>query len=261
MPWTDILEPHGWVPNFSRGQVVYWRRPGKDRGYSAISDYDARDLFCNYSTSTGLVTGKGYSKFGLYAELNYGGDFKVAAKELAKCGYGEPSRSRAGVADRLLGLDEVAPFLLETLPSSVRQLVTESAAALVAPPDFIAVPLLVATGAAIGDALELELKPGGPERANLYAACVGDPGSKKSPSFRLALRPLYHVQARLRLSTRPTPTSTVASLPPGKGHGRPSAVRDRIRRRSATSSRPTPRPRPWPRCCCAPRDCCCSRTS
>ena len=196
MTWPEILEPHGWTRVYTRGSVTYWRRPGKDRGWSAISGYDDRDLFCNYSTSTGLVTKKGYSKFGLYAQLNHGGDFKAAAAELGRRGYGEPpSRRQVPVEDLL---DEVLPFPVSTLPLALRDLVVEGAAALVAPPDFVAVPLLIAAGAAIGDALELELKPGWTEGPNLYGACVGDPGSKKSPNFRLAMQPLYRIQARLR---------------------------------------------------------------
>src|SRR5262249_22312482 len=69
-----------------------------------------------------------------------------------------------------LPADEVPPFPLETLPGAFRALVEEGAASLVAPPDFIAVPLLVAAGSAIGSALLLELKPGWREGANLYAA-------------------------------------------------------------------------------------------
>ena len=38
------------------------------------------------------------------------------------------------------------PFPLDALPVALRDLVVEGAAAMVAPPDFIAVPLLVASG-------------------------------------------------------------------------------------------------------------------
>jgi hypothetical protein len=94
-------------------------------------------------------------------------------------------------------LDPVRPFPLETLPPSLRALAEQGAGALVAPVDFIATPLLVAAGAAIGDALEVELKPSWREGANLYAATVGDPGSKKSPAMTLAMRPVYRIQKRL----------------------------------------------------------------
>lgn len=58
-------------------------------------------------------------------------------------------------------------------------------------------PLLVAAGAAVGGAAELELKPGWTEGPNLYAAIIGEPGSKKSPALRLAVEPLHRVQRRL----------------------------------------------------------------
>lgn len=196
MTWPEILEPHGWTHVYARGTVTYWRRPGKDRSWSAISGYDERDLFCNYSTSTGLVVKRGYSKFGLYAELNHGGDFKAAAADLGRRGFGDPPTRRAIVVEDVL--DQVLPFPIEALPIALRDLVVEGAAAVVAPPDFIAVPLLIAAGAAIGNAVELELKRGWTEGANLYGACVGDPGAKKSPNFRLAMQPLYRIQARLR---------------------------------------------------------------
>src|SRR4029079_15003739 len=62
---------------------------------------------------------------------------------------------------------------------------------------FIGTPLLVAAGAAIGGALDLELKPGWREGPNLYAGVVGDPGSKKTPAGQLALSPLQRIQASL----------------------------------------------------------------
>jgi hypothetical protein len=94
-------------------------------------------------------------------------------------------------------LDTVPAFPIETLPAAFRELVVEAAAALPCPPDFLAIPLLVAAGAAIGDALVLELKPGWREGPNLYAAVVGDPGSKKTPAQAKAMHSLYRIQKRL----------------------------------------------------------------
>lgn len=106
----------------------------------------------------------------------------------------EPSAQDADVAALL---DTVPAFPLETLPHAFRALVTQAARTMVAPPDFIALPLLVAAGAMIGNALELEVKPGWREGTNLYGAYVGDPGSKKTPSSSLAVRPVYRLQKRL----------------------------------------------------------------
>src|SRR5262249_29795693 len=121
------------------------------------------------------------------------GDFKAAAKALHHRGYGQKATPTVGQADLL---DAVPPFPLEALPLPFRRLAEEGAAALPCPPDFIATPLLVAAGAAIGDALELQLKPGWREGPNLNAADVGDPGSKKTPSQELSVRPLHRIQGR-----------------------------------------------------------------
>ena len=38
-PWEDIVEPHQWAKAFTRGDEIYWRRPGKDRGVSATTGH------------------------------------------------------------------------------------------------------------------------------------------------------------------------------------------------------------------------------
>ncbi|MBI4492180.1 MAG: DUF3987 domain-containing protein [Chloroflexi bacterium] len=130
----------------------------------------------------------GYEK---YAERRDGGEreyARIAAKVLA-----EGSRPSAPRADA----EGPPPFPLEALPPSIRALAEEGARSIVAPPEFIAVPLLVLAGATVGNAVELELKPGWREGSNLYAAVVAEPGSKKSPALNLAGRPIHRVQGRL----------------------------------------------------------------
>ncbi len=82
MTWEDILEPLGWKKLFERGDVAYWRRPGKDMGISATTGW-CKGFFV-FSTSTSFEPRKTYSKFAVYAHLIHHGDFKAAAAELAK---------------------------------------------------------------------------------------------------------------------------------------------------------------------------------
>jgi hypothetical protein len=112
---------------------------------------------------------------------------------------GAPTASPSGHrgARRASERGDVLPFPLETLPPVLRALAEAGAKSIVAPVDFLAVPLLVAAGAAIGDALEIELKPGWREGPNLYAANVGDPGAKKTPMQEQAMRPVHRIQRRL----------------------------------------------------------------
>jgi hypothetical protein len=87
--WEDVLAPHGWTHLYDRDAVGYWRRPGKDRGVSATTNWQGSDLLYVFSTSTPFDAERGYSKFTAYAVLNHGGDFSAAARALA-AGYGSP---------------------------------------------------------------------------------------------------------------------------------------------------------------------------
>lgn len=91
----------------------------------------------------------------------------------------------------------LAAFPTAVLPASMRGLVNSGARAMLVPAEFIGVPLLVLAGAVIGNAWEIELKGGWREGPNLYAAIVGDPGAKKTPSMKLALRAIHQIQERL----------------------------------------------------------------
>lgn len=91
----------------------------------------------------------------------------------------------------------LAAFPVSVLPSSMRRLITSGAEAMLVPPEFIGVPLLVLAGTVIGNAWEIELKGGWREGPNLYAAIVGDPGAKKTPSMKLALKSIHMIQERL----------------------------------------------------------------
>jgi putative DNA primase/helicase len=87
--WGQILTPHGWEAVFAAGDETYWRRPGKDRGWSATTNYRGSDLLYVFSTSVaGFASERGYGKFGAYAVLEHGGDFTRAAAALAERGYG-----------------------------------------------------------------------------------------------------------------------------------------------------------------------------
>ena len=88
-PWSALLEPAGWVEVFTRGDVTYWRRPDKTFGISATTNYGGSDLFYPFTSSTEFEPETSYTKFGAYALLEHGGDFKKAALALAKQGLGQ----------------------------------------------------------------------------------------------------------------------------------------------------------------------------
>jgi Bifunctional DNA primase/polymerase, N-terminal len=106
--WAEILEPHGWECMSTNGDVRYWRRPGKDvPGHSATTGYcqgaNGRDLLAVFSNNADPFDGPSdtrpcscYTKFAAYTYLNHDGDFRAAAQELRRHGYGDPRQQQNG---------------------------------------------------------------------------------------------------------------------------------------------------------------------
>jgi putative DNA primase/helicase len=90
--WEELLNQHGWTMVYQRRDTAYWRRPGKDRGISATTNFHGSDLLYVFSTSTAFESERGYSKFGAFALLKHGCDFPAAARVLAFQGYGKSTR-------------------------------------------------------------------------------------------------------------------------------------------------------------------------
>jgi putative DNA primase/helicase len=89
--WDDLLPRYGWALDHRRGVTAYWTRPGKDRGVSATTNYQGNDLLWVFSSSTDLDPDRSFDRFGFYALMEHGGDFREAARALAHRGYGKPA--------------------------------------------------------------------------------------------------------------------------------------------------------------------------
>lgn len=87
--WPDVLEPHGWTVSHRKAGVVYWKRPGKDgRGWSATTGHCGDRLYVFSSNAAPFDSERVYGKFAAFALLNHDGDFKQAARDLRRCGFG-----------------------------------------------------------------------------------------------------------------------------------------------------------------------------
>jgi hypothetical protein len=96
--WAEILEPHGWTLVKSIGDEEFWRRPGKETGISATTNYAGSNYLYVFSTSTIFEPCVGISKFAAYTFLEHAGDFSEATRDLVAQGYVErngrpPARS------------------------------------------------------------------------------------------------------------------------------------------------------------------------
>lgn len=86
--WDEILIPLGWKKIYTQGEKTAWRRPNKDFGSSATTNFQGTDKLCVFTTSTIFETERSYDKFGAYALIHHNGDFKAAASDLRNKGYG-----------------------------------------------------------------------------------------------------------------------------------------------------------------------------
>jgi hypothetical protein len=88
------------------------------------------------------------------------------------------------------GLLPVGPFDMAFLPESIAPWVADIAERMQCPPDFVAVPALVALGAVIGRKIGVRPPRNSDwlEVPNLWGCIVGRPGMLKSPAMQEALR-------------------------------------------------------------------------
>lgn len=225
--WSEILTPHGWTLLYQRGQMEYWRRPGKpshEPGHSAITNYDGNDRLVVYSTSTPFdphETGKqkGYSKFRAYALLNHHGDYVAAARELGRLGYGDQRPSIS--FDIKLGNSvnsahsvlrgpaaewepptpfheaDLPAFPVDALPLWLGEWVVAEAETTQTPVDLAAVLGLGAVAAVTARKVRVNPQPGWYEPVNLFTVSVLPPGSRKTTVFADATAPIEEYEAEL----------------------------------------------------------------
>ncbi len=88
------------------------------------------------------------------------------------------------------------PFPVDTLPEPIRGFVRAGAKAIGCCPSYIALPLLTAVAAALGNTRRIKLKRGWTAPAILWCAIVGESGTAKTPAFKLALRAIRERQRK-----------------------------------------------------------------
>jgi hypothetical protein len=88
------------------------------------------------------------------------------------------------------------PFPLNALPEPLRGFVAAGAKAIGCDSSYLALPLLTAMAAAIGNSRRVQLKRGWAAPAILWVAIVGESGTAKTPAFKLVMRPIRERQRK-----------------------------------------------------------------
>lgn len=95
---------------------------------------------------------------------------------------------------------EYVPFPVEHLPPALRELAAAGSESIGCDPAMIAVPGLATLAAAVGTTRVVQVKEGWREPSALWGAVIAESGSRKSPAFELATRPIQDVQREYHLS-------------------------------------------------------------
>ena len=97
-------------------------------------------------------------------------------------------------------LHPVQPFDLALLPDSLRPWITDVCERVQCPPDYIAVPVMVALGSLIGRKVRIRPKARDSWTVvpNVWGGIIGRPGTMKSPALTEALHPLRRLEAQAR---------------------------------------------------------------
>lgn len=89
---------------------------------------------------------------------------------------------------------DVPAFPVDVLPEALQRYVEHASALMACPPEYVAVPLLVTAGTALGNVVRVRINGNWSEGPQLFAAIVGDPGSKKSPAIKAGTAPLKSLE-------------------------------------------------------------------
>jgi hypothetical protein len=87
--WRELLEGQGWKLYRVFPDRTQWTRPGKRTGCSGTTFGEDGPFWC-FTSSTPFSPDESYSKFGAFAQLCHGGDYRRAAETLVDEGYGVP---------------------------------------------------------------------------------------------------------------------------------------------------------------------------
>lgn len=109
---------------------------------------------------------------------------------------GGPAGKAKPVARRVATIEPYQPFPVEALPEPIRGFVTAGAAATRCDESYVALPLLSALAAAVGNARRLRVKDAWHAPPIVWSCIVGESGDGKSPPMKLALRPVSAAQRR-----------------------------------------------------------------
>ncbi len=96
---SALLKSRGWRVCYAKNGLIHYTRPGKKKGVSATYGFNGTKLLYIHSSNPKVQPfkiGKSYNPFAVYTLIEHNGDFKAAASQLRKKGYGQQHQFNMG---------------------------------------------------------------------------------------------------------------------------------------------------------------------
>ena len=168
------------------------RRHGAESPHSGYV-YNDSGLMYLFTSGTSFEAEKGYNAFAVYSQLIHNGDFTAASRDLYNQGYGDRQVIEAPkeiIEEVEAEVITSTDFPLEIFPAELQTYIRACNESLNNSVDYMACSLLFLTSIIIGNSLQLEIKRGWKESANIWLSLVGKAGVGKTPSISSITFPL-----------------------------------------------------------------------
>lgn len=181
----EVLRRHGWAFVKANGDGnQLWRRPGKTSGTSATLKDGV--FYCFTSNASPFEPNQAYSPFRVYALLEHGGDFAVAASALRAAGFGGDVSQTADLsglidppppAEPLTSDPGPMPDDLLDVPGFIRQVVDYTLAVSPYPQPVLAFAAALVLQAFLAGR---KVRDAADNRTNLYVLALANSGAGKN---------------------------------------------------------------------------------
>ena len=203
----DIIDGEFSIPrNGNKNKWTLIKRHGSTAEHSG---YVFKDSGCMFLFTTGTIYPheKLITPFIAYTWKYHGGNFKEAASELYKLGFGsriekkiqEASKSvpdNTELIEKHIINSEDLIFPIDIFPKPMQNYIMECNQKLDSNIDYMGCSLLWLISVCIGNSIEIEVKKGWIENASVWLSLVGKAGIGKTPSINNIVFPLQKINSR-----------------------------------------------------------------
>ena len=200
--WDLISSDFTIPPNGNKSKHIVIKRHGS---LSPHSGYIFKDSGCMYLFSTGTIYPheKLITPFIAYSIQRHNGDFKEAASQLYKDGYGSRVKKKIDELKKSINIDDKPKvnlddlvFPIDIFPKDIQEYLLECNDKLDSSVEYMGVSLIWLISVCIGNAIDMEVKKGWNENLSVWISVVGKAGLGKTPSISNITFPLQRINAK-----------------------------------------------------------------